>query len=127
MSLKNSRSIVVSAAIVTSFLSPVSVNAHHGWAGYQEKDFEISGTVETPLSLAGPHATMKILVDGKVWNIVLAPPPRTTAAGLKEGIIPVGAKVTAYGHRHQKADTLEVKTERLAWGNRVFNVYPERK
>jgi hypothetical protein len=41
-------------------------------------------------------------------------------------VIPVGAQVTAYGHRHRDEKTLEIKTERLRWNDRVFNVYPDR-
>jgi hypothetical protein len=101
--------------------------AHHWWEGYLQEDFEISGTVETPVSLAGPHASLKIRTSGQLWNVVLAPPPRTARAGLKEGIIPTGATVTAYGHRHKDPKTLEVKTERLRWNDTLFDVYPERR
>lgn len=118
------RLFVVLTLVVLS--SPL-ILAHHGWAGYGGPEFEITGTVETPLSLGGPHATMKVNVDGKIWNVVLAPPPRTTSAGLKEGIVPVGARVTAHGHRHRDPNVLEIKTERLTWNGRVFNVYPDRK
>jgi len=101
--------------------------AHHGWAGYLSEEFELSGTVETPLSLGNPHATMKVRVDDRVWDVVLAPPARTAGAGLKEGIIPVGAKVTVQGHRHRDPKRLEIKTERVIWGERLFNVYPDRR
>jgi hypothetical protein len=47
-------------------------------------------------------------------------------AGLKEGIIPIGAKVTAHGHRHRDAKKYEIKTERVTWNGKVFNVYPDR-
>ena len=50
----------------------------------------------------------------------------TQAAGLKSGMIPVGETVTAYGHRHKNPKTFEIKTERLRWSDRVFNVYPDR-
>jgi Family of unknown function (DUF6152) len=100
--------------------------AHHGWDGYRTDDFEITGVVESPLSVAGPHAALKIRVEGQVWNVVLAPPARTERAGLKADVIPVGAQVTAYGHRHRDEKTLEIKTERLRWNDRVFNVYPDR-
>jgi Family of unknown function (DUF6152) len=103
-----------------------TVQGHHGWGGYEDRDFEITGTVETPVSTAGPHASLTIKVDGKIWNVVLAPPPRTERAGLKADTIPVGAQVTAYGHRHRDAKTLEIKTERLRWKDRLFNVYPDR-
>jgi hypothetical protein len=58
--------------------------------------------------------------------VVLAPSTRTAAAGLTKDVIPVGATVTASGHRHLDAATLEIKTQRLTWNGRVFDVYPER-
>jgi hypothetical protein len=112
------------AAVVA--LAPSTTNAHHGWGGYLTDEFEISGTVESPVSTAGPHATLKMRVNGEVWDVVLAPPARTINAGLREGIIPVGAQVTVHGHRHRDAKKLEIKTERLTWNGRVFNVYPDR-
>lgn len=112
--------------VTLALLFPLTAAAHHGWGGYSDKEFEITGVVETPVSLAGPHAALKIRSAGQVWDIVLAPPGRTSAAGLKEGIIPVGATVTAHGHRHLTETKYEVKTERLTWGSRVFNVYPDR-
>jgi hypothetical protein len=100
--------------------------AHHGWSNYGSEEFSITGAVETPVSLAGPHATMRIRADGQVWNIVLSAGNRVAAAGLKEGMIPLGAQVTAEGHRHRDAKVYEVKTERLKWNGRTFNVYPDR-
>jgi hypothetical protein len=100
--------------------------AHHGWSNYGTGEFSITGAVETPVSLAGPHATMRIRADGQVWNIVLSAGNRVAAAGLKEGMIPVGAQVTAEGHRHRDTKVYEVKTERLKWNGRTFNVYPDR-
>ena len=117
---------LVGAALVAVALLARPVSAHHGWGGYLDEEFEITGTVETPVSVAGPHASMTIRADGHVWTIVLAPPPRTQQAGLKDGMIPVGSKVTAHGHRHRDNNRYEVKTERLTWGDKVFNVYPDR-
>ena len=118
--------LVAGILVAVALIAPRPVSAHHGWGGYSEKEFEISGTVQTPVSVSGPHATMKVLVDGQVWDVVMAPPARTQAAGLKEGMIPVGAKVTLHGHRHMTAGKYEIKTERLTWNNRTFNVYPDR-
>ena len=113
--------------ILVALASIVPVSAHHGWGGYSDKEFELSGTVQSPVSLNGAHATMKITAaDGQVWDVVMAPPARTSNAGLKEGMIPVGAKVMVHGHRHLTASKFEIKTERLTWNNRVFNVYPDR-
>ena len=114
------------AVALIVFFASIPAVAHHGWGGYYDDEFQISGTVEAPVSTAGPHATMKIRSGGQVWDVVLAPPARTVAAGLKEGIIPVGAAVTAFGHRHRDAKKFEIKTERVSWNGRMFNVYPDR-
>ena len=119
--------IAAGLAFISMFLLTTStVVAHHGWGGNDDAEFEITGTVDSPLSLAGPHATMKIKADGKVWELTLASPSSTAAAGLKENTIPVGATVKAHGHRNQDKNKFEVKTERLTWNNKVFNVYPDR-
>ncbi len=116
---------LVTAAVL--LVAPRAVFAHHGWGGYLDSEFEISGTVETPVSLAGPHATMTIKgTDGHSWLLTLAPPPRASAAGLKDGMIPAGTKVTAHGHRHRDSNRYEVKTERLTVGDKTYNVYPDR-
>jgi hypothetical protein len=121
------RGLIVGGALVLALsLSILPVGAHHGWGGYLDEDFQISGTVESSVSLAGPHATMKVKVDNQIWDVVLSPPARTERAGLKEGVIPVGAKVTAFGHRHRDPKKFEIKTERVDWNGRLFNVYPDR-
>ena len=101
--------------------------AHHGWSGANEEQFELTGVVAEPVSLSGPHATMKVRAEGQVWDITLAPGNRTAAAGLKEGVIPVGAQVTIHGHRSRDPKKYEVKTERVTWNGKTFNVYPDRK
>ncbi len=102
------------------------LNAHHGWGGYETAEADLTGTVEVPVSTAGPHATMKIRVKDQVWDVVLAPPARTMAAGLREGTIPAGATVSVHGHKHRDAKKLEIKTERVTWNGKLFNVYPDR-
>jgi hypothetical protein len=117
---------MIAGVVLATVWLAAPVSAHHGWAEYQDAQFEITGTLVTPVSLAGPHATAQVRVDEDVWDVVLAPSPRTARAGLTEGVIPVGDTVTASGHRHRDAQTLEIKTERLTWNGQVFNVYPER-
>ena len=114
------------ATLVALALATLPLAAHHGWASYGTEEFSITGTVDTPLSLSGPHATMKIKADGQVWNLVLSAGNRVEAAGLKEGMIPVGAQVTAEGHRQRDKKVFEVKTERLKWNGKMYNVYPDR-
>src|SRR5580765_6078007 len=96
------------AGVLVLALSGVPALAHHGWGGNLDEEFEITGTVEKGVSLAGPHATMKIRAEGKVWDLTLAPPARTSEAGLKEGIIPVGAMVKVHGHRNMDPNKFEI-------------------
>jgi Family of unknown function (DUF6152) len=124
----SSRNVLVTGVCVLALaLFAIPALAHHGWAGNEDKEFELSGTVTTGVSLAGPHATMKIKDEkGQVWDLTLAPPARTSEAGLKENVIPVGATVSIHGHRNSDPKKFEVKTERVTWNGKTFNVYPDR-
>jgi hypothetical protein len=121
-------SILTVLAIVglVTFLA-VPVAAHHGWGGQAQEESTLTGTLAAPVSLSGPHATMKIkAADGQVWDITMAPPARTAGAGLKEGIIPLGATVTVRGHKNTGQGRFEMKTEVVQWNNRTFPVYGDR-
>ena len=111
--------------LAITLLTAVPISAHHGWGGNSDQESELTGTVEVPVSLAGPHATMKVRVNGQVWDITLAPSNRTAGAGLKEGVIPVGATVTLVGHKNKTPNRFEMKTERVTWNGKVFAVYPD--
>ena len=101
--------------------------AHHGWGGQLREPFELSGTLHKGVSLAGPHATMQIEdADGQVWDITLAPPRRTSGAGLTEDVIPVGAQVSIVGNRNADMDRHEVKTMRVTHDGKNYDVYPRR-
>ena len=120
------RSVSLLAIAVASLLIAPALSAHHGWSNYSNEEFTLTGAVDTSVSYAGPHATMRLRADGQVWNIVLSAGNRVAAAGLKEGMIPVGSQVTVEGHRHRDPKVFEVKTERVKWNGRLFNVYPDR-
>jgi hypothetical protein len=126
--MKRNRAVLqIALAAALLALPAVPALAHHGWGGNEDAEFEMTGTVVKQVSLAGPHATMQIKdKDGKVWDITLAPPPRTDRAGLKENTIPMGATVMVHGHRNRDPRKLEIKTERVTWEGKVFNVYPDR-
>jgi hypothetical protein len=126
MKSRSSLRLSLSLAAILSVIAIPAV-AHHGWSGNTDQEFELTGTVHKAVSLAGPHATMQVMADGKVWDITLAPPARTDQAGLKEGVIPVGSKVTIHGHRNRDPKRFEIKTERVTWNGRTFDVYPNRK
>ena len=100
--------------------------AHHGWSGQGTEDFSVKGTVSKALSLSGPHATMQIKDEkGQTWDLTLAPPNRTGNV-LKEDTIPVGSEVTILGKRNSDEKKHEVKTERVTFNGKNFDVYPDR-
>jgi hypothetical protein len=116
----------LAAGLSALALSALPAFAHHGWGGNAAQEFELTGTLESPVSLSGPHATMKIRAQGQVWDITLAPSARTSRAGLTENVIPVGAQVKVHGHRNSDPKRFEIKTERVTWNDKTFNVYPDR-
>ena len=118
------KTIVLTAAI--SIASTILAFAHHGWGGNVDEVTAMTGMVTEGVKLAGPHGTMKIMTsDGKVWDITLAPPFRTTSAGLKQDTIPVGATVTVHGQRNRDPNRYEMKTIQVEYAGRHYNVYPE--
>ena len=105
----------------------VQASAHHGWAGQQQEQFELTGKLQTDVSLAGAHGSMQIVDDkGQVWDITLAPAARTERAGLKPGVIPMGATVTIRGNRNSDMKRFEVKTVRVTYDGKNYDVYPDR-
>lgn len=108
-------------------VSALPASAHHGWGGQSSEVSTMTGTVVEDVSLSGPHATMKINVDGKVWNLTLAPPFRTSSAGLKPGTLSMGDKVTVQGNKSMTPGRLEMKTIKVTSGDKSYTVYPERQ
>ena len=108
-------------------VASIPVFAHHGWSGQAEEETTLTGTLETAVSLAGPHATAKIkTTDGQIWDLTMSPPSMTSSSGLREGIIPLGATVTVRGHRNMAPRRFEMKVEQVQWNNRTFAVYRNR-
>src|SRR5688572_31470330 len=123
--MKSKRLFLTSASALAFSMTASPVIAHHGWAGQGSETFELSGTVHTAVTMAGPHATMKVQdKKGQVWDLTLAAPPRTEGAGLKEGVIPVGAAITVRGKRNRDPKRFEIKTERVTHAGKTYDVYP---
>jgi hypothetical protein len=123
--IRHTLGLLAGVATIAFLSSPAT--AHHGWGGNADEETTLTGTLAAPVSLAGPHGTFKLrTADGQVWDITLAPPARTSGAGLKENVIPVGATVTVKGHRNKTANRFEMKTESVTWNNRTFAVYADR-
>jgi len=123
--MRNRLCTLLSCALLALGTAPAL--AHHGWSG-NEQDIEITGTVETGVSLSGPHGTMQIRdADGQLWDLTLAPAPRTHRAGLREDTLPVGAEVTVSGQRNSEPDRHEIKVRRVVWQGEQFDPYPPRR
>ena len=97
----------VATLVAVFMVSALPAFAHHGWGGNEDKLSDVTGTVTTGVSLAGPHATMKIKdAQGHIWDVTMAPPNRTQQSGVTEKLIPVGATVMVHGHRNKSPEHL---------------------
>jgi hypothetical protein len=114
------------ALFLTLALGAPAALAHHGWSGYGDDDFVLSGVVEE-VSLGNPHGHLIVRSEGEVWDVVLGPPARNERAGITDGVIKVGDTVTAHGHRHRDPGRLEMKTELIEVGAQVYDIYPDRR
>lgn len=123
----NRRTLSTVVIGLAGFAALQASQAHHGWSGQGNEQFELSGTLHSPVDFRGPHATMQVEDElGQVWDITLAPPSRVSRAGLKEDTIPLGAAVTVSGHRSSNAERREIKTERVIYNGTNYDVYPRR-
>jgi hypothetical protein len=113
------------ALVLTLALGAPAALAHHGWSGYLDDDFVLTGVVEE-IELGQPHGHLMVHADGGMWDVVLGPPARNQRAGINDGVIKVGDTVTAQGKRHRDPERHEMKTERLTVGEKVYDIYPER-
>jgi hypothetical protein len=116
---------ILFATLATALAVAVPALAHHGWAGYLDEEFELSGQVVSA-ELANPHGVIKVRAQGGVWDVMLSPMPGIARAGLTKTVLPTGARVTARGHRHRDPQRLEIKTERLVVGGKTYDLYPNR-
>ncbi len=110
-------------AVAATQLRPAA--AHHGWRSFGDTPFELSGTVEE-VFLGNPHGELAVRADDGVWEVGLGPPYRNRRAGIEEGTIAVGDRVTAIGKRARDPEERAMKTERLIVGERTYDIYPER-
>jgi hypothetical protein len=89
-----------------------SAAAHHGWSDYDEKrPLTFEGTI-TASTYSNPHGTMKFDVDGKVWDVVLAPVARMQTRGLTQDMLKTGTRATVVGYQHRETPT-EMRAENV--------------
>src|SRR4030095_3547782 len=121
------KSFVPMAGVTCALLIATPALAHHGWGGYLDTESDVTGTVES-VSFGRAHTSIKVRGDdGTIWQLVLSPPYATVSVGIRENTIPVGATVSARGHRHRDVNRFEIKTEQITMGEQTFNIYPGRR
>ncbi len=98
--------------VVFALLCSTAALAHHGWTSYdQKKTLTFDGTI-TEYTYGNPHGTANLEVDGKTWQVVLAPPSRMKARGLSEEMLETGTKARVVGYPHRQNAT-EMRAERI--------------
>ena len=104
------RSAIAVAIAITMAAS--AVFAHHGWSEYDEKrPLTVRGIVKSA-TYTNPHGTMRFEVDGKLWDVVLAPVSRMQARGLTEAMLAAGTQAQVVGYQHRKIAT-EMRAENV--------------
>lgn len=96
-----------------------SFNAfHHGWSNYdQTKTLNFTGKI-LEATYENPHGMIKLEVDKKVWNVVLAPPSRMESRGLSSEMLEEGEKATVVGYPHKKIKD-EMRAERITLNDKT--------
>lgn len=85
---------------------------HHGWANYdQTKTMNLTGKI-IEASYENPHGMMKLKVEDKTWNVVLAPPSRMESRGLTQKILTEAKTATVVGYPHKTIKD-EMRAERI--------------
>ena len=110
--------------VAVALAAPVS--AHHGWEDYQDSQFEITGTLDDARQScrAACHGD-----DESQWRCVgrgARPVAAYCARRPDGGRHPCWRRGDRKRPPASRRATLEIKTERLTWNGKVFNVYPDR-
>jgi hypothetical protein len=95
--------------------------AHHGWGSYDpNKVVVLEGSVlESKYEF--PHGQIVLEGEGKRWTVILAPPSRMGARGLKREDVAIGKKVKAEGYPSKVTDA-EMRAERVTVDGRVIEM-----
>jgi len=115
-----SRRMLMMMSLVATTASGAAF-AHHGWGSYDAaRKFSIDSTVEQ-LRWQNPHVQIGVKHQGATWELVLAPPFRMDARGLKPEMIKVGARVAVEGYPSTRAAN-EMRAERIMVGGQSYEL-----
>lgn len=98
-----------------------SAFAHHGWSEYDStKELTLTGKVEQS-GYEHPHGFVKLTVNGKTWNAVLAPPSRMENRGLQRADLAPGTTITVVGYPN-RSKSEELRAERVTVDGRTIEL-----
>jgi hypothetical protein len=108
----SSAPLKILTAATLLLIAAATTFAHHGWGGYDNtKPLNLTGVIRES-SYEHPHGTIKLSVENKTWEVVLAPPSRMQVRGLTKEMLTAGTKATVAGYPHRN-DPAEMRAERI--------------
>jgi hypothetical protein len=117
--------LLLAALLVGLVASAPPAAAHHGWEWAEAGNSEITGTV-VATRLGNPHGELTLDVSGTNWTVEVGQPWRNEKAGLKDGLLAKGVKLTAAGHKHADPKKRVFKAERVIIDGKTYDLYPDR-
>lgn len=112
---------LIATATLTLAVSAGAALAHHGWSSYDAAKTLTRSTKVVESRWGSPHGALVIAVDGKRWDVVLAPVARMEARGLSRDDIAVGKTVTVVGYPRRDG-TAELRAERIIVGAKTVEL-----
>ena len=119
-------SVILAAMFAGAVVLPALIaQAHHGWAWTTGKSMEIAGVIKTS-KLGNPHGVLTMDVKGETWTVEVGQPWRNKDAGLQDSDMAVGKEIRLIGEPASNAKRV-IKALRVFVGERMHNLYPDRK
>jgi hypothetical protein len=95
--------------------------AHHGWGSYDASKVMTIESAVTKLEWQNPHVHIAVNHSNQSWELVLAPPFRMEARGLKPEMIKPGTRVRAEGYASTR-EAHEMRAERIVVDGKAFEL-----
>ncbi|MDQ7842175.1 MAG: DUF6152 family protein [Armatimonadota bacterium] len=102
----------IAAGPVLFLMVATGASAHHGWGGYDSsRTLHLTGVIRES-TYEHPHGMLKLAVDDRTWDVVLAPPSRMQVRGLTRAMLAPGTTATVVGYPHRTIPN-EMRAERI--------------
>ncbi|WP_332674444.1 DUF6152 family protein [Aromatoleum sp.] len=111
-------------AVVLVFAPAVALG-HHGWNWAEPVNSEVTGVIKS-VRLGNPHGRVTLDADGEEWVAEVGQPWRNERAGLKDGMLVEGVRITVSGHKSARPGEKVIKAERVLIDGRQYDLYPDR-